>query len=98
MKKIILIFSTFFFLSGCMMNAAEQRAAYDREDHNKCIEYGFKVGTNEYSNCKISLDQMRAQTQRANNEKLGSIRSCLLVQSGWSDTSTTLGSSVANCQ
>ena len=87
-----------FFLSSCMMNAAEQRAAYDREDHNKCIGYGFKAGTNEYANCKMSLDQMRSETQRANNEKLGSMGSCLLKQSGWSDTPTTLGSAVGNCQ
>ena len=98
MKKYLLILLILSFLTGCMMNAAEQQAAYDRQDHTKCVGYGFKVGTNEYANCKMSLDQVRAETQKANSESLGNMGSCLSQQSGWTTTPTTLGSAIGNCQ
>ena len=34
-------------------------------EHEKCVEYGFRVGTPEYGNCRIALENQRMANARA---------------------------------
>jgi hypothetical protein len=100
MKKIslIVLIPALIFLSGCMMSAAEEQAYYAKQDHSKCIGYGFKQGSTDYSKCRMLLDQGREEGKRASSQSLGKTGACLLKEGGYSDTPTTLGTAIANCQ
>ncbi len=39
---------------------AEREARNAAADHAKCAELGFKPGTEEYGNCRLQLEQIRA--------------------------------------
>jgi hypothetical protein len=42
-------------LCGCDVTASQERAT----DANVCANYGFKPGTPEFANCRMSRDQQR---------------------------------------
>ena len=66
MKKILIIFIT-LLLGGCM--TAEERAQIKLNeektiilDHqNRCLNYGFKTDTTQFSNCMMQLDLARKE-------------------------------------
>ena len=63
MRRIILSMVV-LLVGGCAIDEemARQRAAVD---HAKCIEYGFTRGTQAYAECRMTLDQTRAQASMA---------------------------------
>ena len=90
MKKILIIFIT-LLLAGCM--TAEEKAQIKLNEEktiilghqNRCINYGFKTDTAQFSNCMMQLDLAkkeekalkevlrceRAKTRQANKESSG---------------------------
>ena len=51
-------------LTGTIAELANPGSTYKRRaaaDDAKCLSYGFKLGTDAYSNCRVQMDQMRTQ-------------------------------------
>ena len=65
MKKILIIF--LIILTGCVSSNYENKISLKEKQRNKDIEnckyYGFNVGTNEFSNCLMKLDNARKHTK-----------------------------------
>ena len=61
MKKILIIF--LIILTGCVSSNNENKISLKEKKRNEDIEnckyYGFNVGTNEFSNCLMKLDNAR---------------------------------------
>ena len=61
MKKLLIIF--LIILSGCASsidgNKISLKEKQRNEDIQNCKFYGFKQGTNEFSNCLMKLDNAR---------------------------------------
>ncbi len=57
-KKSVLLVS--LLLGGCDITASQERAT----DANICTNYGFKPGTNEFAQCRMSRDQQRQVAYR----------------------------------
>ena len=65
MKKTLIIF--FIVLTGCVSSNNENKISLKEKQRNEDIEnckyYGFNVGTNEFSNCLMKLDNARRHTK-----------------------------------
>lgn len=67
--KILMVIAALLFLSSCMtpeeMEMARRQqqlqheqmiAARNQLNDQKCHDYGFKTGSNDYANCRLQLD------------------------------------------
>lgn len=60
-KNILIILSVTGFLAGCTTISPEQQLAADKQS---CNSYGFKQGTDAFSNCLMQLDFERRADRR----------------------------------
>lgn len=68
-KNLLLVLSLAGIIAGCTTMTPEQRRAADGQT---CRNYGFKAGTDAFSNCLLQLDLDRRADTRAwqNNQGL----------------------------
>lgn len=60
MKKTLLLIS-FLLLASCSYK--DLYPDYTEKDHINCMDYGFKPGTQGYSDCRVRLDERRHATK-----------------------------------
>ncbi|MCI5050359.1 MAG: hypothetical protein MRY32_08550 [Rickettsiales bacterium] len=65
MKTLICI-STLLLLAACMtpQERAERKKLIDQQDHQECVELGFKPKSDAYGDCRLRIKEMRVQAQR----------------------------------
>jgi hypothetical protein len=70
------IFTTFGFaallLAGCATAPSpEQMTAQRHSDEATCVSYGFKVGSDAYANCRMTLVKDRNASDLARRQAIG---------------------------
>jgi len=61
MNKALLLISLFLLSSCTYKDIAEafKPINYSERDHTSCVDYGFKLGTQGYTDCRVRLDERR---------------------------------------
>lgn len=67
-SRIGLGFGALMLLAACASDPAAEQARLDTIDHQNCTDLGFKTGTEQYGNCRLKLEEIRA-TQAAESEQ-----------------------------
>lgn len=83
MKRAVLLA---IMLGGCDVTASQERATAERVDTADCSNYGFRPGSVEFAQCRMSKDQQRQagyraaidQTDRNNRETAESLERMLI--------------------
>ena len=98
---ILFIFITYgcgeAFKQPLYRSPSQLAADNSRIDANKCSNFGFKVGTNQYANCMMQQDNNRQKINAQNRKELNKTSKCLMKNSGWSTTPKTLGQILGDC-
>jgi len=67
MNRLLILVTTGFLISSC---ATQEQVAQARQNQiqyykNQCLNYGFREGTAEFSNCVMQQDGQEQQRQQA---------------------------------
>lgn len=57
MKTVLLALCAAFLLTGCVTTYEGELAL---DDHDQCVSYGAKPGTEAYTNCRLTLSNQNA--------------------------------------
>lgn len=95
--RTLLVAATALMLAGCSSLGASP-AQIAQADQNKCLGYGFKLGTDAYAQCRQQLDLERQADNRDRRKAFAAVGAQLLKepQSVTCNTSGTTFGSISN--
>lgn len=66
MRRMVFVFLLAGTMAGCStMGTGPTMEQVAASDDAQCLSYGFKPATDSYANCRMQLQQTRAQNARA---------------------------------